>query len=237
MELAHIYYKELVTDKENIFTANISQNNQVENIKFSKCDEYGVTGMAIKPDIGSYFLIKVSDKQKLKKISEKIQDSVTKNKELKTDLKLSNSETKDLIIPLTKKNETELPPIKFTYDNTTTQKSEAISFYDYYTHRQKFGFEWENDKIDFKYRIELTISDKFMKKSTTMGRLARGRLNVDESRIWHMDMANTRRLSDSLGFLYDEKHVLYYFEITDSESKSLRYLPAKQKLQFLQYYS
>ena len=27
--------------------------------------------MAIKPDIGSYFLIKVSDKQKLKEINEK----------------------------------------------------------------------------------------------------------------------------------------------------------------------
>ena len=30
--------------------------------------------MAVKPDIGSYSLIKVSDKQKLKEIREKIQD-------------------------------------------------------------------------------------------------------------------------------------------------------------------
>ena len=77
---AHTYYKELVADKENIFKENISQNNQVENIKFSKSHEYGVTGMAIKPDIGSYSLIKVSDKQKLKEISEKIQDLVKKIK-------------------------------------------------------------------------------------------------------------------------------------------------------------
>ena len=107
-------------------------------------------------------------------------------------MKISNLETKDLIIPLTKKNKTKLPPIKFTYYNT----KEDISFYDYYTHLQKFGFEWENDKIDFKYRIELTDSDKFM----TMGKLARCKPNVDESRIWHMDMADTRRLSFSLGF-------------------------------------
>ena len=58
-----------------------------------------------------------------------------------------------------------------------------------------------NRKINFKHRIELTGSNKFMKKRMTMGRLARCRLNVDESRIWHMDMANTRRLSFSLGFL------------------------------------
>ena len=80
MEAAHIYYKELVADKENIFTANISQSNEAENKKFSKSHEYGVTGMAIKPDIGSYSLIKVSDKQKLKEICEKIQDLVKKIK-------------------------------------------------------------------------------------------------------------------------------------------------------------
>ena len=71
----------------------------------------------------------------------------------------------------------------------------------------------------------------------TMGRFARCRLNVDESRIWHMDLANTRRLSFSLIFLYEEKHVLDCFKITNSESKSLQYLPTKQKLQFLWYYS
>ena len=76
-----------------------------------------------------------------------------------------------------------------------------------------------------------------MKKKMTMGRFARCRLNVDESRIWHMNMANTRRLSFSLIFLYEEKHVLDCFKITNSESKSLQYLPTKQKLQFLWYYS
>ena len=125
--------------------------------------------MTIKPDIGSYSLIKVSDKQKLKEILKKIQDLVKKNKELKTDLKISNLETKDLIIHLSKKTETELPPIKFTYYNTATQKHEKISFYYYYTHLQKFGFEWENDKIDLKYRIELTDSDKFKKKKYDHG--------------------------------------------------------------------
>ena len=36
--------------------------------------------MTIKPNIGNYSLMKVSDKQKLKKISEKIQDLVKKTK-------------------------------------------------------------------------------------------------------------------------------------------------------------
>ena len=52
-----------------------------------------------------------------------------------------------------------------------------------------------------------------------------------------MGMANTRRLSFSLGFLYEEKHVPDYFKITDSESKNVQYLPAVDKLKFLRYYS
>ena len=48
-----------------------------------------------------------------------------------------------------------------------------------------------------------------MTKSTTMSRLARRTLNMDESRI----LAKTRRLSFSLGFLYEEKRVLDNFKI------------------------
>ena len=71
MEPAYIYYKELVADKENIFTANIAETNEVENVKFSKFYKYGVTGMTINPDSNSYSLINVSEKDKLKEISEK----------------------------------------------------------------------------------------------------------------------------------------------------------------------
>ena len=103
-------------------------------------------------------------------------------------------------------------------------------------HIKKFGFESKNNKLDFRYKIELADDDKYMKKSMTMSRLARCKLSVYESRIWHMDMANTRRLSFSLGFLFEEKHILDYFKITDSESKDLQYLPAMDKLKFLRYY-
>ena len=35
MELVHIFYKELVADEENVFNLNISEKNEVENVKFS----------------------------------------------------------------------------------------------------------------------------------------------------------------------------------------------------------
>ena len=117
-------------------------------------------------------------------------------------MKISNPETKDLLIPLTKKNETELLSIKLRYFNVSTEKIEEVSFYDYHTHLEKFGFEWENDKIEFKYKVELVDDNKFLKKSVTMGRDARCKLLVDESRIWNMDIANKtkKRLSYSTGF-------------------------------------
>lgn len=71
MEPIQIFYKELKTDENNMFTAKISEKKEIENVKFSKTHEYGVTGLTIKPDAGSFFLIKVTNKGKLKVISKK----------------------------------------------------------------------------------------------------------------------------------------------------------------------
>ena len=51
MEPIHIFYNELKIDGNNIFTANISQENEVENVLFNKNKEYAITGTTIKPDI------------------------------------------------------------------------------------------------------------------------------------------------------------------------------------------
>ena len=53
MEPIHIFYKELPVDENNIFTANITAKNEVENVKFKKSLEYAVTGLSINQDIGS----------------------------------------------------------------------------------------------------------------------------------------------------------------------------------------
>ena len=53
MEPIHIFYKELPVDENNIFTANITAKNEVENVKFKKSLEYAVTGLSINQDNGS----------------------------------------------------------------------------------------------------------------------------------------------------------------------------------------
>ena len=71
MKPIHIFYKELEIDGNNVFTANISQENEVENVLFKKNKEYAITGMTIKPDIVDSGIVKVTDKKKTWKCKQK----------------------------------------------------------------------------------------------------------------------------------------------------------------------
>ena len=158
MEPTHIFFKELRIDKNNVFTANILEKNEVENVIFNKNQEYGITGMAIKPDIVDSDIVKVTDQKKLGSLSERIQELVETKKEPDLDLKIVHTETKTLTIAFKKKSEKDCPPptpIKLVFYNTKTEKNEDILFYNYYEHLKKFGFEWENTAIDFKIFTKL----------------------------------------------------------------------------------
>ena len=73
-----------------------------------------------------------------------------KKKEPDLNLKISNPETKDIIISFQKKSTTDCVLIKLTFYNTTIKKNEEIEFYNYFNHLQKFGFVWEDPLFDFK---------------------------------------------------------------------------------------
>ena len=109
MEPTHIFFKELRIDKNNVFTANILEKNEVENVIFKKNQEYGITGMAIKPDIVDSDIVKVTDQKKLGSLSERIQELVETKKEPDLDLKIVHTETKTLTIAF-KKNQKKIAP-------------------------------------------------------------------------------------------------------------------------------
>ena len=103
MEPIHIFYNELELERNNIFTANISEENEVENVLFDKNKEYPITGMKIKPEIVDSELVKVINTKELQKISQEIQEKIKKYKKPNLELTISNPETKTLIIPFQKK--------------------------------------------------------------------------------------------------------------------------------------
>ena len=131
MEPIHIFYKELPPDENNIFTANITEKNEVENVKFNKSFEYTVIELSINQDIASE-LVTVTDVDRLNFLSNKTQKLVKEKKEPDLDLKISNPETKDTIIPFQKRSAAGCPPIKLTFYNTMTKKNEGIDFYNYF---------------------------------------------------------------------------------------------------------
>ena len=102
MELIHIFYKELLLNENNIFTANLAEKNEVEEVKFKKLKEYDVTGLSINQDVDSD-LVAVTDTEKKEAISKLIEKLVKEKKEPDLDIRIYNEEAFEKIIPFTKK--------------------------------------------------------------------------------------------------------------------------------------
>ena len=103
MDPVHIFFKLLEINQDNTFTANISQENEVENVVFNTDKEYAVTGMVIKPDITDPELVKIENTKELDKISKEIQELIKNYKDPDLTLSISNPETKTLLFPFVKK--------------------------------------------------------------------------------------------------------------------------------------
>ena len=103
MDPVHTFFNELEIDQDNTFTANVSQENEVENVIFNTDKEYAVNGMVIKPDIADSELVKIEYTKELDKISKEIQELIKNCKDLDLTLSISNPETKTLLLPFVKK--------------------------------------------------------------------------------------------------------------------------------------
>ena len=117
MEPVHIFYKELPIDQNNTFTANITQENEVEKAKFKKSREYAVTGLSINQDIGSS-VVAITDTDRQDEISNFMLKLVKEKKEPPFSKKKKNK----------KQTATELSPIKLTFYNTTTKCKKRLNF-------------------------------------------------------------------------------------------------------------
>ena len=127
MEPIHIFYKELSTDKNNIFTANLAEKNEVEEVKFKKFREYAVTCLSINQDLDSK-VIAVTDTDRLETISNLIQKLVKGIKEPDLDFRIRNEETIEKIIRIQRKTPTEHSRLKLTFYNTSTKKMRKLNF-------------------------------------------------------------------------------------------------------------
>ena len=162
MDPSYIYFKEINIDQDKSFTADFSKENEIEEVLFNKENEYGVTGLTINSILADKKLLKIENVKEQKRISEEIQELIKNYKEPNLTFFISNPETKTIKIPFQKKNESDLLKLKLTYFNTTTKRNEDFLMYDYIGYLKKFGFELNQNAMDFKFEIK--IDNKKIKK-------------------------------------------------------------------------
>ena len=211
MDPSYIYFKEIKIDPNNTFTANFSEENEIENVKFSKEYKYGITGLTINAHLPDKKILKIEIEKEQDKISQEIQELIKQNKEPNLTFIISHPETKSIRIPFVKKNETELPKKKLTFFNTSTQKNEDFAYYHYVGHLEKFGYQWEKEG----FRYEIKIKDNKIIKKLTLEKQKRIDFNVDSSRIFNMQPnASNGIISFSMGYLEDIILLKKYFKIS-----------------------
>ena len=50
MEFCRVFYKKIPLDEDNIFSANLTENNGVQQVKFKKSKIYSISGLSIDQD-------------------------------------------------------------------------------------------------------------------------------------------------------------------------------------------
>ena len=80
MDPSYIYFKEIKIDPNNTFTANFSEENEIENVKFNKENIYGITGLNINADLPDKKILKTENEKEQDKISREIQELMKQNK-------------------------------------------------------------------------------------------------------------------------------------------------------------
>ena len=144
MEFSHVFYKEISVHKKNIFSANLAENNDVDQIKFDKSKTYAISGLPIDQDIQSNAsLLNIEGK---KALSDILRTYGQEKEKFKLVLKVYNEDWFNITVPFQKR--TDVLINGFEYYDTTTQKQETTEFYDYYYHLEIFGFTWEHASIE-----------------------------------------------------------------------------------------
>ena len=174
MNPAHIYFKEIDIDQDEIFTINFTKENEIANVIFDKDNEHAITGLKINAELPDKKTLKIENVEEQNRVSGEIQEIIKNYKEPDLTLFMSHPETKTIEIPFVKKNESDLPKIKLTYFNSTTKKNEDFFIYDFIEHFKKFGFEWNKDGLGLNYQIKIDPTDaNRIQKKLTLNKLLR----------------------------------------------------------------
>ena len=156
MEFSRVFYKELLLDEDNNFSANLTENNEVEQISFKKSKLYAISGLSIDHNTASN--VSLPNVEGKKALSDILRTCVEEKNKFNLDLKIYKEDYSDITVPFVKR--TDILINGFKYCDTATQKEETIEFHNYYDHLKNFGFTWEHLPLEFNYEITLSSDEK-----------------------------------------------------------------------------
>ena len=143
MEFWHVFYKEFPIVEDNIFSGNLTENNEFEQISFKKSKLYAISGLSLDQDTASnIFLPNVEGK---KALSDILRTYVEEKYKFNLDLKSQKEYYFGINVPFVKRMAVLINGFKY-YD-TTTHKEETINFYNYYDHLKNFGCTCEHSPL------------------------------------------------------------------------------------------
>ena len=120
MEPAHVFYSKLPLDENNIFSANLAKNNEIEEVKFKKSKNYAISGLAINQEVNSDFVpLPIVDAQN--PLSDLIRTYSKEKENFKLNLRIYNKESFDVTIPFRKRADVLINGFQYSY--TTTKKT------------------------------------------------------------------------------------------------------------------
>ena len=114
-------------DEGNIFSANLTENNEVEQIKFKKSKIYAISRLSIDQDLQCN--VSLPNTEEKKPLSNILRTHAQEKEKFNLDLKVYQEFFFDITVPFQKRIDVLINGFKY-YD-TTTQKQETIEFYDY----------------------------------------------------------------------------------------------------------
>ena len=121
MEPVHVFSSELPLEENNIFSVNLAENNETEEIKFKKSKNYTIRGVAIKQKVNSDF-VPLSNVHAQNALSDFIRTYSNEKDNFKLDLRIYNEESFDVIITFKKRTDRLINGFQY-YDTKNPKKN------------------------------------------------------------------------------------------------------------------
>ena len=97
MEFSRVFYKEIPLDEDNIFSANLTENNEVEQIKLKKSKLYTISWLSIDQDLKSK--VSLPNIEGRKALSDILRVYAEEKKSFNLDLKIYKEGYFEIIVP------------------------------------------------------------------------------------------------------------------------------------------